>query len=136
MEYFMSKKLADHLENVIPFETETQHPDQTEDLISVELPYEPLDRLISEYFSAKSVEQDTGSLDFVQDLSRSSEELAFSILTKSSVEPRQILQKLNIFENELAIELESCPDLNGKYLVMFAGLKADVIRLISRVDAF
>ena len=98
------------------------------------MPYSGVDRLISQYYYAKSVEQDTSSLDFVQELDRSSEELAFSILTKQAVEPRQVLLKLNILENELATELENGAPLDGKYLVMFAGLKADLIRLIGKVE--
>lgn len=131
----MQKKQVDNLENVIPFDAETRE-NMVEDAEFVgELPHEGFDRLVSQYYYAKSVEQDTSSLEFAQDLARSSEELAFSILTRSISEPRHVLLKLNIMENELATELENGGPFDGKYLVMFAGLKADLIRLAAQVEA-
>lgn len=131
----MHKKLVDNLENVIPFDAETRETIGEGADFAIEMPYEGFDRLVSQYYHAKSVEQDTSSLEFAQDLYKSSEELAFAILTKSVAEPRQILLKLNILENELATELEGGAPLDGKYLVMFAGLKADLIRCVARVEA-
>lgn len=131
----MQKKQVDNLENVIPFDAETRENKVEDTEFVVEMPYEGFDRLVSQYYYAKSVEQDTSSLEFAQELPRSSEELAFSILTKSAVEPRQVLLKLNILENELATELESGGPFDGKYLVMFAGLKADLIRLVGQCEA-
>ena len=55
---------------------------------------------------------------------------------KQASAPRQILHKLNILENELATELENGASFDGRYLVMFSGLKADLIRLVARVDEF
>lgn len=129
----MQKKQVDNLENIIPFDADGRKSEVEAPEFPVEMPYEALDRLISRYYEAKSVEQDTGSLDFAQELTESSEELAFTILTKPVSEPRQVLVKLNILENELATELESGGPFDGKYLVMFAGLKADLIRLIPLV---
>lgn len=131
----MQKKQVDNLENVIPFDAETRENKIDDHQDTIEMPYEGFDRLISQYYYAKSVEQDTSSLEFAQELGQSSEELAFSILTRHAVEPRQVLQKLNILENELATELESGSPLDGKYLVMFAGLKADMIRLLAQAES-
>lgn len=132
----MQQKLVDNLENIIPFEAETRDHKIDELQNAVVPPYEGFDKLISQYYYAKSVEQDTSSLEFAENLEKSSEELAFSILTKAAIEPRQILLKLNILENELAIELENGGGLDGRYLVMFAGLKADLIRLIAANETF
>ena len=128
----MQKKPVDNLENVIPFDAETRENRVEGTEIEPVMPYEGLDRLISQYYHAKSIEQDTSSMEFAHELAESSEELAFSILTKNAVEPRQVLLKLNILENELATELESGMPLDGKYLIMFAGLKADLIRLVAQ----
>jgi hypothetical protein len=130
----MQKKSVDNLENVIPFDAETREIKVENAQNDPELPYEGLDRLVSQYYYAKSLEQDTASLEFAQDLEKSSEELAFSILTTRAAEPRQVLLKLNILENELATELENGAPFDGKYLVMFAGLKADLIRVVAQVE--
>lgn len=130
----MQKNQVDNLENVIPFDAETRDFEANNNQDAIEMPYEGFDKIVSQYYYAKSVEQDTRSLEFVRELERSSEDLAFSILTKHAVEPRQMLIKLNILENELAVELENGNPLDGKYLVMFAGLKADLIRVISQAD--
>lgn len=131
----MQQKQVDNLENVIPFDAENRDSKIEDTEFAVEMPFEAFDRLISQYYYAKSIEQDTSSLEFAQDLPKSSEELAFSILTKSISEPRHVLLKLNILENELATELENGGPFDGKYLVMFAGLKADLIRLAAQVEA-
>ena len=131
----MQKTLVDNVNNVIPFDNELEgEADRNNQHDNAQ--FDTLDRLISQYYNAKSVEQDTSSLAFTQDLARSSEELAFEILVKQATAPRQILHKLNILENELAIELENGASFDGKYLVMFSGLKADLIRLVARVDEF
>lgn len=130
----MQKKQVDNLENVIPFDTESRENKGEVAEFAIEMPYEGFDRLVSQYYYAKSVEQDTSSLEFAQDLGKSSEELAFAILTKSISEPRHVLLKLNILENELTTELENGGPFDGKYLVMFAGLKADLIRLAAQVE--
>jgi hypothetical protein len=131
----MQKKQVDNLENVIPFDAETRETPGEDIEFVAEMPFEAFDRLVSQYYYAKSLEQDTSSLEFAQDLAKSSEELAFTILTKCISEPRHVLSKLNILENELATELENGEPFDGKYLVMFAGLKADVIRLAAQVEA-
>ena len=132
----MQKTLVDKTNNVIPFDADTVEGVENDELTTIETHFDGIDQLISQYYNAKSVEQDTSSLSFAQDLNQSSEELAFSILVKQSTAPRQILHKLNILENELSIELENGAGFDSKYLVMFSGLKADLIRLIARVDEF
>lgn len=132
----MQKKQVDNLENVIPFDAETRENKVDDTIEYVVMPYEDLDRLISQYYLAKSIEQDTSSVQFSKESHQNSEDLAFSILTKQAVEPRQVILKLNILENELATELELGVPLDGRYLVMFAGLKSDLIRLIARVEEF
>ena len=136
LEHIMQKKQVDNLENVIPFDAETRENKSEDAPEHVAMPYEDLDRLISQYYLAKSVEQDTSSVEFSKGIHQNSEDLAFSILTKHAVEPRQVMLKMNILENELATELELGAPLDGRYLVMFAGLKSDLIRLIARVEEF
>jgi hypothetical protein len=132
----MHKKQVDNLENVIPFDSETRDLRPDDAVEAVQEPQYDIDRLISQYYHAKSIEQDMSSLEFAQLLNRSSEDLAFSILTKGAIEPRHVLLKLNILENELANELEMGAPLDSKYLVMFAGLKGDLIRLAAQVESF
>lgn len=132
----MQKTLVDNANNVIPFEADTLEDQDNNGKPDTDAPFDTVDFLISQYYNAKSIEQNTSSLDFAQGLDRSSEELAFDILVKQSTAPRQILHKLNILENELSIELENGAGFDSRYLVMFSGLKADLIRLIARVDEF
>ena len=92
------------------------------------------DRLISSYYRQKSLEQDTTSVQACQTSGTSSEELAMTILTAEVGEARQVLLKLNILENELATDMDMAAPVDRKHLLMFAGLKADLISLMARLD--
>ena len=92
------------------------------------------DRLISSYYGQKSLEQDTASVEACQTSGPSSEELAMTILTSEVGEARQVLLKLNILENELATDMDMAAPVDRKHLLMFAGLKADLIGLMARID--
>jgi hypothetical protein len=132
----MQKTHVDNTNNVIPFEGDTLDGQDYHSETGGDAHFDTLDQIISQYYKAKSIEQDTSTLGFAQDLDKSSEELAFDILVKQSTAPRQILHKLNILENELATELENGAAFDGKYLVMLSGLKADLILLLARVEEF
>ena len=62
-----------------------------------------------------------------------SEELAHYVLTIPVSEPRQVLIKLNILENELATDMDLTAPVEGRHLLMFAALKADMIALLAQL---
>ena len=95
---------------------------------------EKIDELISFYYLRKSIEQNTENLEFLTDDGCSSEELAYQILAAKIDRPRHVLLKLNILENELSDHIDCGEALDPRVLMMFAGLKADLINLIAQAD--
>ena len=90
-----------------------------------------IDHLISAYYGQKSIEQDQSSLVFSEDAFIGADEIARQLMGTPSVTARHLLLKLNIFENELADEIESGSDIGSNALVLFAGIKRDVMDLLA-----
>jgi hypothetical protein len=52
-------------------------------------------------------------------------------MTTPSVTERHLLLKLNIFENELATDIENGSGIESDALILFAGIKRDVMDLLA-----
>ena len=63
-----------------------------------------------------------------------SEDLANQLLNMPVSEPRQMLLKLNIMENELANDMDCALPVGRKHLLLFAALKVDLITLLAEVS--
>jgi hypothetical protein len=90
------------------------------------------DRAVSKYYLQKSVESDPSLLPLLDEGQPGSEELAQNLLVIPSRQPRHVLVKLNILENELATDMDLAAPVDGKHLRMFAALKADMIALLAQ----
>lgn len=90
-----------------------------------------IDQLISAYYLKKSVEQDQSSLEFSEEGFVGSAEIVERLMTTPSVTARHLLLKLNIFENELTTDVENGSGIESNALILFAGIKRDVIDFLT-----
>lgn len=90
-----------------------------------------IDQLISAYYQKKSIEQDQSSLEFSEEGFVGSAEIVERLMTTPSVTARHLLLKLNIFENELATDIENGACIESNALILFAGIKRDVMDLLA-----
>ena len=102
--------------------------------LNAELPIEDFDKYISRYYYLKSVEQDLLSSQAFMNNGETSEDLANKLLNMPVSEPRQMLLKLNIMENELANDMDCALPVGRKHLLLFAALKVDLITLLAEVS--
>ena len=91
------------------------------------------DQTVSQYYLQKAKEHDVSSLEAVEMNAVGSNELAHRLLIIPASEPRHILMKLNIFENELATDMDLAAPVDRKHLLNFAALKADMIGLLAQL---
>ena len=91
------------------------------------------DKIISHYYYLKSVEQDLLSSQSLVNKGATSEDIAYQLLTMPASEPRQMLLKLNILENELANDMDCATPVGRRHLILFATLKADLITLLAEL---
>jgi len=91
------------------------------------------DQAVSQYYLQKAKEHDVSSLEAVEMNAVGSNELAHRLLIIPASEPRHILMKLNIFENELATDMDLAAPVDRKHLLNFAALKADMIGLLAQL---
>jgi len=91
------------------------------------------DQAVSQYYLQKAKEHDLSSLEAVEMNAVGSNELAHRLLILPAGEPRQVLMKLNILENELATDMDLAAPVDRKHLVSFAALKADLIGLLAQM---
>ena len=89
-----------------------------------------IDRLISAYYLQKSIEQDQSSLECSEDGFTGSADIVQRLMAAHCATPRQLLLKLNIFENELTDEIENGSGIESCALLLFAGIKRDVMDLL------
>jgi len=94
---------------------------------------EPLDfdKFVSHYYYLKSVEQNLSSPTALVTAGEGSEELAERLLKTPVSEPRQLLLKLNILDNELSNDMDCTQPVGRKHITIFAALKADIITLMA-----
>jgi len=90
-----------------------------------------IDQLISTYYLKKGIEQDQSSLEFSEEGFTGSAEIVERLMTTPSVTERHLLLKLNIFENELATDIENGSGIESNALILFAGIKRDVMDLLA-----
>ena len=102
--------------------------------LNAELPIEDFDKYISRYYYLKSVEQDLLSSQAFMNNGETSEDLANQLLNMPVSEPRQMLLKLNIMENELANDMDCALPVGRKHLLLFAALKVDLITLLAELS--
>jgi hypothetical protein len=102
--------------------------------LNAELPIEDFDKNVSRYNYLKSVEQDLLSSQAFMNNGETSEELANQLLNMPVSEPRQMLLKLNIMENELANDMDCALPVGRKHLLLFAALKVDLITLLAELS--
>jgi hypothetical protein len=102
--------------------------------LNAELPIEDFDKNVSRYYYLKSVEQDLLSSQAFMNNGETSEELANQLLNMPVSEPRQMLLKLNIMENELANDMDCALPVGRKHLLLFAALKVDLITLLAELS--
>lgn len=93
-----------------------------------------IDRLISAYYLQKSIEQDQSSLEFSEESFTGSADIVRHLMGAPSSTPRHVLLKLNIFENELTDEIENGSGIGSEALLLFAGIKRDVMNLLAARD--
>ena len=91
------------------------------------------DRGVSDYYLQKAKEHDLSSLEAVSADATDSNELAHRLLLMPVSEPRHVLMKLNILENELATDMDLAAPVERKHLLNFAALKADMISLLAQI---
>jgi hypothetical protein len=89
------------------------------------------DKFVSHYYYLKSVEQNLSSPEALVISREGSEELAERLLKAPVSEPRQLLLKLNILDNELSNDMDCTQPVGRKHLTIFAALKADIITLMA-----
>ena len=92
------------------------------------------DNFVSQYYYLKSIEQNFTSQNSVSTHGESSEELAEQLLKTPVREPRQVLLKLNILDNELSNDMDCTMPVGRKHLMIFAALKADIITLMAEMS--
>ena len=102
--------------------------------LNAELPIEDFDNNVSRYYYLKSVEQDLLSSQVFMNNGETSEDLANQLLNMPVSEPRQMLLKLNIMENELANDMDCALPVGRKHLLLFAALKVDLITLLAELS--
>lgn len=90
-----------------------------------------IDQLISTYYLKKGIEQDQSSLEFSEEGFAGSAEIVERLMTTPSLTERHLLLKLNIFENELATDIENGSGIESNALILFAGIKRDVMDLLA-----
>ena len=91
------------------------------------------DQAVSHYYLQKAKEHDLASLEAASAEAIESNELAHRLLMMQVSEPRQVLMKLNILENELATDMDLAAPVERKHLLNFAALKADMIGLLAQL---
>ena len=91
------------------------------------------DKILFHYYHLKSVEQD---LDATSPLTKdilTSESLAEILLEMPVSEPRHVLLKLKIIDDELSSDMDCAMPVGRKHLMAFAALKADIITLLAEL---
>jgi hypothetical protein len=91
------------------------------------------DAIVSQYYLKKSMESDSSDSVLLYNQGCTSEELAQKCLAIPASEPRHVLVKLNILENEFAIDMDLAAPVERKHLLMLAALKADMITLLAKL---
>jgi hypothetical protein len=89
------------------------------------------DHLVSRYYCLKGKEQNLSSDDINLSGNESSEAVAQKLLEMPLSEPRQVLLKLNILDNELTTDMDCAETVGRKHLLIFAALKADIIEIMA-----
>ena len=89
------------------------------------------DRLVSRYYFLKGKEQNPAAEDISAAGDDSSEAVAQKLLEMPLNEPRQVLLKLNILDNELTTDMDCAETVGRKHLLIFAALKADIIEIMA-----
>ncbi len=107
--------------------------DRVETIETINIVSNEFDRAVSRYYLQKSVESDPSLLPMLHAEEAFSEELAHKVLSIPVSEPRHVLIKLNILENELATDMDLTAPVEGRHLLMFAALKADMIALLAQL---
>jgi hypothetical protein len=100
---------------------------------NAELAIDNFDKNVSHYYYLKSVEQDLLSSQSLTNKGNTSEDIANELLNTLVSEPRQMLLKLNIMENELANDMDCATPVGRRHLMLFAALKADLITLLAEL---
>ena len=100
---------------------------------NAELAIDNFDKNVSHYYYLKSVEQDLLSSQSLTNKGNTSEDIANELLNTLVSEPRQLLLKLNIMENELANDMDCATPVGRRHLMLFAALKADLITLLAEL---
>lgn len=113
----------------------TNRINQTEtNVLSDEMSDNNFDNFVSHYYYLKSIEQNLSPQNSISTLGGSSEELAEQLLKTPVSEPRQVLLKLNILDNELSNDMDCTMPVGRKHLMIFAALKADIITLMAELS--
>lgn len=95
---------------------------------------ERFDAAVSSYFESKSREADPKSFDAILEDALESEKLAEVILGMPALNSRQVLTKLSVIDSELLNDFDCEAPVDRRHILAFASLKADIVRLLARMD--
>ena len=119
---------------LIKFDLPTEINQNVTNVLSDEMSDNNFDNFVSHYYYLKSIEQNMAPQNSISTLGGSSEELAEQLLKTPVSEPRQVLLKLNILDNELSNDMDCTMPVGRKHLMIFAALKADIITLMAELS--
>jgi hypothetical protein len=89
------------------------------------------DTAVAQYYRQKAIEHDPFTVEDISATEADSENLAQRLLIMPVSEPRHVLVKLNILENELSADMDLEAPVDRKHLLMFAALKVDLMKLMA-----
>ena len=91
------------------------------------------DKILSQYYHLKSIEQDLDATAPLTKDAPTSERIAEYLLEMPSTEPRHVLLKLKLLDDELSSDMDCAMPVGRKHMMAFAALKADIITLLAEL---